>query len=87
MFRFDIVGMGVLIAGPGAAGTVFQGFTVENAPAEGILAAMTSDVALLHNELKHNDQAAFDARAPSRASVPPRATSRATAVRRSTCCP
>jgi nitrous oxidase accessory protein NosD len=58
---FDIVGMGVLIAGPGAAGSVFQGFTVENAPAEGILVAMTSKVAILHNELLHNDQAISEA--------------------------
>jgi hypothetical protein len=58
---FDIVGMGVLIAGPGAAGTVFQGFTVENAPAEGILVAMTTKVAILHDELMHNDQASSEA--------------------------
>ena len=50
-----IIGMGMLIAGPGANGSVVQGFTVENAPAEGILAAMTSNVTIVRNELLNND--------------------------------
>jgi hypothetical protein len=58
---FGIIGMAVLIAGPGAAGTVFQGFVVENAPAEGILAAMTSNVSILHNRVLHNDMGATTA--------------------------
>ncbi len=53
-----IVGWGVLIVGPDSAGTVFRGFTVQNAPAEGILAALTSRVRINHNELRHNDQGA-----------------------------
>ncbi|MGZ6345047.1 MAG: DUF1565 domain-containing protein [Candidatus Limnocylindrales bacterium] len=50
-----IIGMAVLILGPGASGTVFRDFRVMNAPAEGILAALTSRVQLLDNELLHND--------------------------------
>lgn len=50
-----IIGMGVLIAGPGAAGSQIQGFTVENAPAEGILVAMTSNVTIYANEVLNND--------------------------------
>jgi hypothetical protein len=57
---FNIVGMGVLIEGPGARGTVFEGFKVENAPAEGILVLMTSHVSILHNELTANDRASSD---------------------------
>jgi nitrous oxidase accessory protein NosD len=53
-----IIGMGVEIAGPGSAGTVFQGFTVENAPAEGILAGLTSHIAILDNVVTGNDKAA-----------------------------
>ncbi len=53
-----IVGMGVLISGPDARGTVFEGFRVRNAPAEGILVAMTSRVSILDNELLHNDRGA-----------------------------
>ncbi len=56
-----IIGWGVLIAGPGSAGTVFRGFTIENAPAEGILAALTSHVTIEHNVLMHNDQGAATA--------------------------
>jgi hypothetical protein len=58
-----IIGMGVLIAGPDAAGSKIEGFTVENAPAEGILVAGTWHVAVLHNTLVHNDKGsstAFD---------------------------
>jgi len=53
-----IFGMAVLIAGPGAAGTVVEGFRIENAPAEGILAAQTSHVSLLFNDLFSNDKGA-----------------------------
>lgn len=53
-----IIGWAVLIVGPGAAGTTFQGFTVQHAAAEGILAVMTSDVTIQHNELRGNDTAA-----------------------------
>lgn len=53
-----IIGMGVLVAGPGAAGTVVRGFVVENAPAEGILVALTTNVSILDNELMHNDMGA-----------------------------
>ena len=47
---------GIVISGPGAAGTLVQGFTVENANAEGILAVSTSNVSILQNELMHNDR-------------------------------
>jgi nitrous oxidase accessory protein NosD len=47
---------GIVVTGPAAAGTVIQGFTVENANAEGILAVSTSNVSILHNELMHNDK-------------------------------
>jgi len=53
-----IVGWAVLIVGPDSAGTVFKGFTVENAAAEGILAVMTSKVTIKRNELTHNDMGA-----------------------------
>ncbi len=53
-----IIGWGVLIVGPGSAGSVFRGFTVENAPAEGILAALTSKVSILDNQLHGNDAGA-----------------------------
>jgi hypothetical protein len=56
-----IIGWGVLIVGPDAAGTVFKGFTVQNAQAEGILAALTSHVKIKRNELVNNDQGAFAA--------------------------
>ncbi|HET9613386.1 MAG TPA: NosD domain-containing protein [Candidatus Limnocylindrales bacterium] len=55
---FGIIGMGVLVAGPGASGSVVEGFRVENAPAEGILVAMTSHVRILNNEVLHNDRGA-----------------------------
>jgi nitrous oxidase accessory protein NosD len=58
---FGIIGMGLTIMGPGAAGSVVEGFRVENAPAEGILAVMTSDVTIRHNEVVHNDQGATTA--------------------------
>jgi nitrous oxidase accessory protein NosD len=50
-----IVGYGVLIMGPGASGSVFRGFTVENALGEGILAAATSRVSILDNTVEYND--------------------------------
>ncbi len=50
-----IIGMGVLIAGPQASGSVFRGFTVENAAAEGILVAMTSRVSIVDNVVRNND--------------------------------
>jgi nitrous oxidase accessory protein NosD len=50
-----IVGYGVLIFGPGAAGASFANFTVENAIGEGILAAGTSKVAIRNNVVEHND--------------------------------
>jgi hypothetical protein len=56
-----IIGWGMLIVGPDAAGTVVKGFTVENAPAEGMLAALTSDLTIKHNELRHNDRGATTA--------------------------
>jgi hypothetical protein len=52
---FGIIGMAVLVAGPAASGSVVQGFRIENAPAEGILVAMTSRVTVLDNEVLHND--------------------------------
>jgi nitrous oxidase accessory protein NosD len=58
---FGIFGMAVLVAGPGANGSVVEGFTVENAPAEGILVALTSNVSVLHNELHNNDVGATTA--------------------------
>jgi Protein of unknown function (DUF1565) len=51
-----IIGWGVLIVGPGSAGTSFKGFTVKNAPAEGILAALTAHVRIARNVVKYNDR-------------------------------
>ncbi len=51
-----LTGWAVLINGPAASGTVFRGFTVRNAAAEGILAYNTSRVRIKHNELTGNDQ-------------------------------
>ena len=59
-----IIGMAVFILGPGASGTVFEHFRVMNAPAEGILAALTSRVQILGNELLHNDTGATTAFTP-----------------------
>jgi len=53
-----LTGWAVLINGPHAAGTVFKGFTVQNAAAEGILAYNTSRVRIKRNELTGNDQGA-----------------------------
>jgi len=53
-----LTGWAVLINGPAAAGTVFKGFTVQNAAAEGILAYNTSRVRIKRNELTANNQGA-----------------------------
>jgi nitrous oxidase accessory protein NosD len=50
-----IVGYGLLVFGPGAAGTKVSGFTIENAIGEGILVAGTSKVVISHNLIKHDD--------------------------------
>ncbi len=60
-----IIGMGVLITGPGANWTVFSGFRVKNAPAEGILVAKSSYVSILRNEVLHNDVGATHTFSPS----------------------
>src|SRR5450759_3720170 len=50
-----IVGYGLLVFGPGASGSVVEGFTVEHAIGEGILVAGTSNVRIAHNTVKLND--------------------------------
>jgi nitrous oxidase accessory protein NosD len=50
-----IVGYGLLVFGPGSAGTSVSGFTVENAIGEGILVAGTSKVLVEHNVIRHDD--------------------------------
>ena len=50
-----IVGYGLLVFGPGASGSVVDGFTVEHATGEGILVAGTSNVRIAHNTVKLND--------------------------------
>ena len=50
-----VVGYGLLVFGPGAAGTAVKGFTVENAIGEGILVAGTSKVLIMDNVVLHND--------------------------------
>ena len=62
---------GIGVSGPAAAGTLIQGFTVENANAEGILAVSTSNVSILHNELMHNDQLVHATSPPQCADHPP----------------
>jgi Right handed beta helix region len=52
---FGIVGYGLALVGPGAAGSSVEGFTVRNAIGEGILAALTSDVLIAHNVVRGND--------------------------------
>jgi nitrous oxidase accessory protein NosD len=49
---------GIVVEGAGAAGTRVQGFTVENATFEGIRVMETSDVSIVGNEVKNNDQGA-----------------------------
>ena len=46
---------GVVISGPAAAGTVLQGFTVENAIGEGVLAVSTSNLTIRGNHVVNND--------------------------------
>jgi nitrous oxidase accessory protein NosD len=50
-----LVGYGLLVVGPGASGSVVDGFTVEHAIGEGILVAGTSNVLIEHNTVKLND--------------------------------
>ena len=50
-----LVGYGLLVSGPGARGSVVEGFTVEHATGEGILVAGTSNVRIAHNTVKLND--------------------------------
>jgi hypothetical protein len=49
---------GFLIQGASAAGTEIDGFTVENATFEGILARETSHLTIAHNVVRNNDQGA-----------------------------
>ena len=46
---------GFVITGPAAAGTLLQGFTVENAGLEGIFARQTSRLAIVGNRVLNND--------------------------------
>jgi parallel beta-helix repeat protein len=46
---------GVVISGAGAAGTLFSGFTVENAGLEGIFAVQTTDITIASNRVVNND--------------------------------
>jgi nitrous oxidase accessory protein NosD len=50
-----IVGYGVLVFGPGAAGSKVEGFTVEHALGEGILVAGTSKVLIMANTVRLDD--------------------------------
>ena len=50
-----IVGYGLLVFGPDAAGARVTGFTVENAIGEGILVAGTTKVSIDHNVIRHDD--------------------------------
>jgi parallel beta-helix repeat protein len=45
---------GILIQGPGAAGTTIAGLTVENATQEGIMAVSTSNLTIEHNNVTGN---------------------------------
>jgi len=53
----DASGMinGIVVSGAAAAGSIVQGFTVENAIGEGILAVSTANLAILNNTLVGND--------------------------------
>jgi nitrous oxidase accessory protein NosD len=62
---------GIVISGAAAAGTQLQGFTVENANAEGILAVSTSDLGILHNEVRNNDRTPGATSPPQCADNPP----------------
>jgi len=46
---------GIVVFGPGAAGTSIRGLTIENAGLEGIFADMTSGLTIANNTLEHND--------------------------------
>jgi parallel beta-helix repeat protein len=46
---------GIVISGPGAAGTLLSGFTIVNANLEGIFANKTSSLTIADNTLMHND--------------------------------
>ncbi len=50
---------GVVITGSAAAGTSLQGFRIENATQEGVLAMQTSWVRIVGNVVAHNDQGMF----------------------------
>jgi nitrous oxidase accessory protein NosD len=51
-----VVGYGLLVFGPGASGSVVEGFTVKHAIGEGILVAGTSKVRIEDNTVRLNDQ-------------------------------
>jgi parallel beta-helix repeat protein len=55
---------GIAVSGPGSSGTVIQGFTVENANAEGILATATSHLMLKANTIVSNDKQAHNSSGP-----------------------
>jgi len=57
---------GIWISGQGASGTSVQGFTVENATAEGILAMATSHLFLQGNTVMNNDKGSGVTGAPAR---------------------
>jgi len=46
---------GIVVLGPGAAGTSIRGLTIQNAGLEGIFADMSSDLTIADNTLEHND--------------------------------
>jgi nitrous oxidase accessory protein NosD len=50
---------GIVVDGPGAAGTQVEGFTVANATFEGILVRNTASVTIEGNTVTHNDRGAF----------------------------
>ncbi|MCW2975342.1 MAG: hypothetical protein JWM06_623 [Actinomycetia bacterium] len=49
---------GIILSGPASAGSIVQGFTVENAIGEGILAVSTSNLGILNNTVMGNDRGA-----------------------------
>src|SRR5581483_1179994 len=55
---------GISVAGPGASGTSIQGFTVENANAEGIVATGTSHLMIKGNTVERNDKLAGNPTGP-----------------------
>lgn len=54
---------GILLQGPGASGSNVNGFTIENAIGEGILASLVDGVRISRNEIMHNDQGVTTANA------------------------